>query len=252
MNLFERAYELAHQLFPAGGTCLEFGVYVGTTYCWQAEQMLGRHQQSRLVGFDSWQGLPPETERVQAPERHAPGEFASPKDVVLEKLAALTGGRDEPRFRLVDGFYSESLTDAVRATLSDLIFVNIDVDIHRSTLELLDFVHPLLRPGVVLYWDDWRDPKDHLAGEWGEHLAWAEWSAAHPDVAVETIEVNPFEQRIMVVTAAGGTSAEEAGFNPLSARRLCAWLASPERDPHYQRYLRLKRLLDRLRGRGRS
>lgn len=205
IRLFENAFAIAHSIFPQGGTCLEFGVYTGGTFAWQAERIRKNHTSSHLIGFDSWQGLPPEAEGEWAPPRHSQGRYASTKDVVLARLTSL-GMKDDPRVELVDGFFKDSLTTELQKKLkerSDLIFVNIDVDIYNSTIELLDFVKPLLRPGVILYWDDWKDPRMLHDGEWGEHKAWKDWSLRNPDVFAEDLEVNPLNQRSMIITRVG-------------------------------------------------
>ncbi len=205
IRLFKNAFAIAHSIFPQGGTCLEFGVYTGGTFAWQAGQIRKNHPSSHLVGFDSWQGLPSETEREWAPQRHAKGRYASAKDVVLARLVSV-GMKDDPRVELVDGFFNESLTAGLQKKLKDrgdLIFVNIDVDIYSSTIELLDFVKPLLRPGVILYWDDWKDPRMLHDGDWGEHKASKDWSLRNPDVLAEDLEVNPLNQRSMILTRVG-------------------------------------------------
>lgn len=252
-TIFQRAFHLAQRIWPSGGVCLEFGVYTGGTYLWQVEQILSRYPDSRLIGFDSWQGLPAETDGVWHPERHQAGNFSAAKAAVTEPLRELTGCDEDPRFRFVDGFYSESLTHEVRNTIADLIFVNIDVDIYRSTIELLDFVGPCLRPGVVLYWDDWKDPRDNHSESWGEHLAWDAWRRVNPGVRVETIEVNPINQRIMVVTSANGVTAEDVGFSVRDARSVAFKLTSSAGQPavedaDYQRFLRLKNCIRKLPG----
>lgn len=200
IRIFQNAFHLAHQIFPQGGTCLEFGVHVGNTYIWQAHEIVKHYPHSSLIGFDSWQGLPVESDGVWFPDRHAQGKYQSPKHVVEQRLRKVTGDKADARFRFVDGFFADSLTPQVQQGIRDVIFINIDVDIHRSTLELLDFILPLLRPGVVLYWDDWKDPTDTHDDDWGEHLAWSQWIAAHPDIRAETLEVNPLNQRSMVIT----------------------------------------------------
>jgi hypothetical protein len=248
MSLFHTAFHLANYLFPNGGTCLEFGVNKGNTYCYQAGQILTRYPKSSLIGFDSWQGLPEETAGVWAPERHSLGELAVQKGEVLERLRHIGAVPDDTRFRFVDGFFSESLTDQLRSEIRDLVFINVDVDIHRSTLELLDFVRPLLRPGVVLYWDDWKDPRDESPQAWGEHLAWTEWYSRQNGLHVETIEINPVNQRSMVVTQVGEQRLSPP-LPPLADIRYHAFsLASaaeqaPELDSDYQRFLRLKQRL---------
>lgn len=244
MSLFHRAFHLAHFIFPNGGTCLEFGVYKGGTYSYQAQQILSKYRDSSLIGFDSWQGLPQESDGIWAHERYAPARFQAPKTEVVRKLARLGVGPSDERFRLIDGFFSESLTDELQREIRDLIFINVDVDIHRSTLELLDFVGPLLRPGVVIYWDDWKEPKDERAEPWGEHLAWAQWYSKQDHLQVETIEVNAVNQRSMLVTRVNGRELSPP-LPPLPDIRYHAyWLGeaaerSAETDPDYQRFLRV-------------
>jgi hypothetical protein len=89
---------------------------------------------------------------------------------------------------------------------------------YSSTIELLDFISPMLRPGVVLYWDDWKDPRDTHRRGWGEHQAWHDWLVKHPDVAAETIEVNAVEQRFMVISAANGQQLTKPSLTDIRYR----------------------------------
>lgn len=190
-----RAFNKAHENYTAG-TCLEFGVFIGDSYMQQVDAIKNKYIYTKLIGFDSWQGLPEETANVWFPERHAKGQFTSSKDVVLSRLGDL---KNDPRFKLVDGFFKDSLTQALQASIKDLIFVNIDVDIHSSTIEVLNFILPLLRTGVIIYFDDWKDPKDKHEGKWGEHLAWEEFIEANPQINYKTVEVNRYNQRFMEI-----------------------------------------------------
>jgi hypothetical protein len=251
MSLFHRAFDLAHFVFPNGGTCLEFGVYTGSTYAYQAQQILAKYRNSSIIGFDSWKGLPRESDGVWAPERHVLGKFSAPKTEVLERLAHLGVEPTDRRFGLVDGFFSDTLTDELRREIHDVIFINVDVDIHRSTLALLDFVRPLLQPGVVTYWDDWKDPRDENVESYGEHLAWSQWYPKQDNLQVETIEVNPVNQRSMLVTRVGDRVLSPP-LPSMSAIRYHAYglqeiegSPAPECDPDYELFLRMK---NRLRG----
>ncbi len=203
-TLFQRAFFLAHKNFPSDGTCLEFGVGSGKTYLWQARQLLARHKASVLVGFDSWEGLPQETSGVWYPKRHSKGRFSYPKSGVETALRNLDGyeaGKD--RLRFVDGFFSSSLTQEVQDTIGNVIFVNIDVDVYVSTMQLLDFIKPLIQKGTILYWDDWLDSRDisHARGQWGEHRAWDEWASCNPAVRTRTVTVNWAHQRVMEIVS---------------------------------------------------
>jgi hypothetical protein len=211
--MLRAGFELAHAAWIEG-TCLEFGVFEGTSFLWQARQLKERRIRSRLFGFDSWQGLPGETSGVYCPPRHAQGEYAARKDKVLDGLRAQGLHRDR-RIRLIDGFYEDSLTDKLRSKIKrPVIFVNIDVDIHSSTLLVLDFIGPLLEPNTFIYWDDWvektelgKPPSrrlvhpDDLHKTYGEKLAWEQWSARHPRVEVETVLAADYGRRIMRVVA---------------------------------------------------
>ncbi len=218
-GLFKRSFHLAHAVHPAGGTALEFGVFRGSSYIYQADQIRHRYPGTRLIGFDSWSGLPAETPGIWTPKVHAQGRFRAGKDVVLRRMKrAGLDPEDTARFRFVDGLYQDSLTRALQGQIADVIFVNIDCDMHKSTLGLLDFIKPLLRPGTILYWDDWSSPMEKHAGEWGEHLAWREWCTANPDVKTDVVDVNWLEQRTMLVTVVGDRALTPEQIDAVHAR----------------------------------
>lgn len=197
--LFQRAFLEAQKLSEEKNkVCLEFGVGWGGTFKWYAEQIKLNFPDTVLIGFDSWQGLPPEEKGVWFPERHNVGAFSFSKNVVLAKLKEL-GLENDDRFKFVDGFYSESLTPEIRSTINNVIFINIDVDLYTSTISVLDFVKPLLQKNTILYFDDWKDPKDKHDGEWGEHLAWKVWSEKNPEIIYETMEINKYNQRYIKI-----------------------------------------------------
>src|SRR3990167_1442476 len=196
-SVFVQAFLEAQRLFPPGSkTCLEFGVGKGGSYVWQVNQIVKNFKDTTLIGFDSWCGLPDETPGVWCPGRHIRGNFAHPKSIVLDELTKI-GVKNDPRFMLVDGFFDKSLTKEVQQSISNLIFVNIDVDIHSSSILALDFIKPLLKENVILYWDDWKDPIDKYDGKWGEHLAWEQWSQKNPEVKTETIVIGGSNERYM-------------------------------------------------------
>jgi hypothetical protein len=180
-------------------TVLEFGVCDGASYIAMAEHIILHNPTITLYGFDSWQGLPDETEGVWKPKRHNPGMFSASKNDVLNQLWE-RGADNDPRFKLIDGFFENSLTKELQSKIKNLIFVNIDVDLHKSTVELLEFIYPLLRKGVILYFDDWKDPQDSHDGKWGEHLAWEEYIQKYPNIKYETIKINNFNQRLIEIT----------------------------------------------------
>jgi len=193
---------LAHTIFPQGGTCLEFGVGWGISYSKIAKLLCNKYLNSKLTGFDSWQGLPEETSGVWYPDRHRKGNFCCNKFETISKIKEVVNIQENERFDIIDGFLTNTCTPELRNTISNLIFVNIDVDIHSSTLVLLDFIKPLLQLGTILYFDDWKDPIDIplCSSNWGEHKAWEDWSLINLDIKTEVLKVNRLNQHLMIVT----------------------------------------------------
>ena len=203
INLCQRAFHLTHFVNRNGGTCSELGVYRGTTFCCQAGHIRRRYTGSRIIGFDSWKGLPNETSGVWTPPRHGRGDYAAPRDEVVGRLTRAGTSLHDPQFQLVDGYFSETLSEGLQTSIENVIFINADVDLYSSTIELLDFVRPLLRPGLIIYWDDWQDPVDENSEPWGERRAWDDWFGRQVGLTVETLEVNVLNQRSMIVTKIG-------------------------------------------------
>lgn len=198
--MLEEGLDRAKKSFPSEeSTVLEFGVFDGTTYLRLTDYINKNYPGTKLIGFDSWKGLPPETEGVWCPERHDPWTWKSNKSNVLNGLM-FRGLAFNDQFKLVDGFFEKSLTPELQATIKNLAFVNIDVDIHKSTVELLEFIYPLLGVGVVLYFDDWKDPRDIHDGKWGEHLAWEQFIEKYPHIQYETLQVSVNNQRLIEIT----------------------------------------------------
>lgn len=180
------------------GDFLEFGVYGGRTLEYLAIQVLDRTPQSKLYGFDSFKGIAKETDGVWRPDRHGEGMMELDSCYVIAKLESLgIDVANDGRFNIIPGFFCDSLTPEVAATVKNLAFVNVDVDIHSSTVELLEWITPMLRIGTVIFFDDWADPIDVKIrnDEWGEHLAFREYRERHPNIQFSEHDINFINQR---------------------------------------------------------
>lgn len=193
-ELLKKALSFANELFSERSNILEFGVYSGGTYNYLCENM---EKNFTLWGFDSFEGLPAETEGVWFPERHAPKNYGSPRYRV-DKIIASKPKSIASRCKIVEGWFDKTLTESLQQEIEKCALVNIDVDLHSSSMLVLDFIKPLLQVNTVLYWDDWKDPVDKYKGKWGEHLAFEQWSSKNPEFSFETLDVNKVNQRIMI------------------------------------------------------
>lgn len=188
------------------GTVLEFGVASGNTFVQLAKSIKDNQLEINLIGFDSFKGLPEEAEGVWRPGWHMKGEFEFGQQHVNSKMMK-AGLSADNRFKLVSGFYEQSLKSQeailLRSEIDCLLFVNIDVDLYVSTKQLLDYIRPVLQVGTVLYFDDWKDPAyDYIQEPWGEHRAWAEFSARNPEVQAENVRIGSSNERYKVITHA--------------------------------------------------
>lgn len=129
----------AHVREPA--LYLEFGVASGRSMRWWSGRL--RHPDTRLVGFDTFQGLPEAW--GHAAKTTPAGTFS-------------TGGRppeiDDKRASFVTGMFQESLPGFMDATALDRqLLVHLDADLYSSTLYVLTKLDPWL-PGAVVMFDE--------------------------------------------------------------------------------------------------
>lgn len=159
------------------GDYLEFGVYRGDSLrcMYEALEAHGLHG-VRLIGFDSFEGLPP----LGQGDTGLPwleGDYAYSE---RETRARLTqAGIDMSRVHLVKGWYSDTLTGELARELriAKVSVIMIDCDLYSSTKEALDFCAPLIEDDVVVFFDDWDGGRGLAERGLGERRAFDEFLA---------------------------------------------------------------------------
>jgi len=145
------------------GAYYEFGLGAGNTFsqCYKTASSLARHlgysnpgeMGLRMVGFDSFEGLPApkEWDRRVGWEK---GTYACGRDTFISNMDAQHVPRDI--YRLVEGFYENSLTDALRVEFDAIkpSLIMMDSDLHSSTRTVLEWLRPLLIDGTIFMFDD--------------------------------------------------------------------------------------------------
>lgn len=162
------------------GHYLEFGVWWGRSFFSNYFRMK-EWLNGDFYAFDSFAGLsqplPQETEYTGGDFRPNTYAFNLPSFEFLMRQLEI----DQKRIRAVQGFYSESLkrpaADYGLQENSVSVCV-VDCDLLEPTLDVLNFVAPLLQKGALLYFDDWRLCR--ASPEVGERAAGLQWLKENP------------------------------------------------------------------------
>ena len=164
----------------------EAGVYAGESMAiWHAvATQLSVPTQS--WGADSFQGLP---DSVAGDEGGwLPGLFRCSRKVARWNLERL--GAPVDRITLIEGWFDQSLTPKLAASIGTVHAAVIDADAYSSTVPVLHFLGPLLADPCYLIFDDWYsgdnyDPTTGRSRGIGVERAFNEWHAEHPEWQVE-------------------------------------------------------------------
>jgi hypothetical protein len=162
---------LVNTLFANGLTDIyEFGVFSGESV-WDIKNIYDHNNIPirKFFGFDSFVGLPEETNEPIAQDCWHKGEFnacekfsAKNVDECIEKTDKLV--REKANWNGTDliwipGFYEDVLTDDIveKYDMKPAIFVDMDADIYTSTYIALDFMfrNKLIQRGTFIAYDDW-------------------------------------------------------------------------------------------------
>lgn len=147
------------------GDVAECGVAGGESLAMFASLVRAEGAQRRVIGLDSWQGLP-----VPGPEDRAPGSVAEPRlfdwatpATVRDQLRrhGFSDAEIDQRVTLVEGPFHETLPRVE----GQLALVHVDADLYDSYLEALRWLWPRLSSGGIVALDEyelsrqWPGPK---------------------------------------------------------------------------------------------
>jgi hypothetical protein len=131
---------------------LEFGVFEGRSMRWWSHHLT--HAEARLVGFDSFEGLPEDWRPGFGTGRFATGE---PPKIDDDRISFEVGWFDDtlPKFEIPE---------------HDQLIINVDSDLYSSAVAVLTWAEPYLKAGVLIYFDEFHD-RDHEMRAFNELLA---------------------------------------------------------------------------------
>lgn len=179
------------------GDYAEFGVSRGTSLA-IVDHVLREEglPDVRLLGFDSFEGMPPEAER----EGWIPGQFKSTLRATERYLRKRRV--DLGRTTLVKGWFTETLTATTkrRLNLQKLSLIMIDCDIYSASKDALAFCAPHIHEQAVIMLDDWGWREDK--GEIGQKEAFEEFLTDHPDLTAEPLPSYLAQSRVFLLRRA--------------------------------------------------
>ena len=121
---------------------LEFGVFRGRTIRYWSGKL--RHPETKLHGFDSFEGLP------AAWGPHTAGTFS-----VSGQIPAI----DDPRVKFFKGWFEDTLRD-YQVPDHDVLVMIMDADLYSSTAFVFGRLRPYIRPGTFIYFDEMNHVED--------------------------------------------------------------------------------------------
>ena len=151
------------------GYLLEFGVFSGNTMNRLIKGAEAANNPfDEVWGFDSFTGIPKETEGVKHNPEWPEHAFSLCHDFNLQTVGEaidFVHSRVERKdVRLIPGYFEWSLPPYANKLVDKANYIHIDVDIYRSTIEVLNFVldNRIAKVGSLWRYDD------TLWCNWGE------------------------------------------------------------------------------------
>ena len=159
----------------------EFGCHSGRTFseAVKASKFLDI-EDMEFFAFDSFSGLP-DTDPNKDGVFKKGDFFTSKKDFI--KIVKKKSRLELEEHQIIEGFFSETLNAELQNKLPKAGIVHIDVDLYSSTVEILNFIKPLLSLGTVILFDDWYCFP--VGEDKGERLALKEFCKANPKFQLE-------------------------------------------------------------------
>lgn len=163
------------------GDYFEFGSHSARTFrlAWLASLRHPELADTRFHLFDSFAGLPePEGVDVHPKWRGGGLAFTVGELVRSAELESIPPGR----YDIVEGFYEQSLTAKLAASLAGVRagVVYVDCDLYESTKTVLEWIVPFLQSGTIVCFDDWFTFEGRP--DRGEQLAAQEFLDGHPNI----------------------------------------------------------------------
>ncbi len=138
------------------GDYAEFGSHGGTTFGFAYDEMARRGKKRQLWAFDSFAGLPEQQGKADYHPGWKKGKMATSPDAFI----ALCRKRGIPdnAYTMVQGYYEDTLSAKATGSAGlpdDIALAYVDCDLYSSTKQVLEFLQPRLKHGMIIAFDDY-------------------------------------------------------------------------------------------------
>lgn len=176
------------------GDYLEFGVSRGTSMALMTKALIKKQMDEvRCFGFDSFEGLPPES----ADEGWVPGDFKSTEESTVAYLK--DHSLDLSRIHLIKGWFSDTCNEHTlkKFEIKHAAIIMVDCDIYSASKTVFDFVAPLIHSSSIVICDDWGSgPND---GTPSQRTAFEQFLQATPSFQVRELSTYGPRSKVFLV-----------------------------------------------------
>jgi hypothetical protein len=141
----------------------ECGVYKGASLASCARIARATGSRVAFTGLDTFAGLPAlsETDLAYNPHKAARGDVPLFSDTSLEQVQAfLAEQAPGAEATLVAGLFADTLRTLPERRYD---FVHVDCDLYEPHLECLEYFYPRMRPGGIVFFDDYHSVEFPMA-----------------------------------------------------------------------------------------
>lgn len=153
----------------------EFGINHGDSF-YRLNAYIENYQlkPNKIWGFDSFVGLPREKEGLPIINGWEEGYFNVKQDMGVESTdevikKILSKNNTSLPCEMIAGFFNKSLTTTLikEKGLKKASFIDIDVDLYQSTIDVFDFMiqNDLIHDTCLVNFDDWGGVEEYTGGE---------------------------------------------------------------------------------------
>ena len=136
------------------GDYAEFGCFGCMTFSLAYKEALRQGLDMRFWAFDSFEGLPAPKEKKDLHPSFPKGAMSMSIDEFIIKCEQNNIPRDI--YEIIPGFYDQSLKEENDLSLpTDISIAYIDCDLYSSTMDVLKFLYPRLKHGMIIAFDDY-------------------------------------------------------------------------------------------------